>query len=130
VHDGATIGTIIVSFIVSVPHTSLPAVPPAMRVVQVDPFGNTTFLTQSGSGLTAIGNGMYAFVLPSTAGAWYAMGGTQEISFVTSGAPVVSVAGYTYFVQIIDEAGAGAMIGNQYLCALAQMTGITSTRFQ
>ena len=123
VHDGATLSTAILSFIVSQTHSGVPQLP-IFRVYKVDTSGNVTPLYSTGS----IVGGYVTPATPGSGAAWYALGATQTLVLTCDAGVVIDRSRYTYFAEIVDEHGANAHAGNQYVAIACAFTSIPDLR--
>lgn len=127
VHDGATLASVTIGFVVSV-HADPPEVLPTFRPLAIDRAGTIYPLA------TATPGGVVPFSPnPATGVAWH-NGGNAQTFTITCDSPganprvVVDRSKYAYFVEVIDESGISYARGNGYFDATAHLTSIADRR--
>jgi hypothetical protein len=100
VHDGATLDSVTVNWIVPWSHT--PVTVPAFRVLRLDAFGNASVMSSTATGADANG---YFYPTASGASQWYNNGQPQSLEVIVDTDNVISIANYTYVLEIIEEQG-------------------------
>lgn len=121
VHQNATLTQAVLTLVVSTTHANVPATLPGMRVCQRDQDGNVTPLTVGDA------NGFAYFPTPVSGSAWYAAGAAQTLTVAVT-PTVIDRYAYSYFAEIVDEAGYGALTGNLYNDIDLTFTTILDTR--
>lgn len=123
VHNLATFTNAHLSFYTSA-HTQLPDNMPSMRIIAVDAFGDVIPL-----GGTPGSQGYVAF--PAPAGVTpYSNNRFNLIYPINSGAGLpIDKLNFTYYAEIVDESGIGAVAGNTYLQVLCNFSNIASLYF-
>jgi hypothetical protein len=96
-HDGSTLDSVSVNWIVSWSHT--PVTLPRFRVLRVDPFGNATPMSSAAVGADADGY----FTPPSTG--WSHPGTAQTFEIPVDTVNTISLANYEYVLEIDEEQG-------------------------
>jgi hypothetical protein len=124
VHDGATFASATITFSVKQSHSGVPASLPMFRVYRVDVLGNVTALFTTGT----IAGGYVQFAAPGSGAAWYNSGNPQTLLLTCDASITVDRTKYAYFAEVIDENGANALGGNQYLAVKCAFTGIPDLR--
>jgi hypothetical protein len=122
-HQGATLTQAVLTLVVLRSRSVVPAVLPGIRICQRDGLGNITPLVASGGDL----NGFVYFPTPSTGSAWHNAGNAQTMTY-TCAPTVIDRTQYTYFAEIVDESGKGALNYNCYNDIQLTFTDIADTR--
>lgn len=127
-HNGATLSSIELRFIVKGPHSVLPGQPPLISAARLP---LTTGLVPGNIAITAT----QAIPLPGTALAWDDGGAVQAFSYVCGGiGAIVDTSQYLYRFTIIDENDGGtpgsSVAGNAYLGIIVHYINIADARFQ
>lgn len=134
VHHGGLLLQLTVNVLVSVAHNGVGAPPtsmPQFRVFAVDTLGNVTNLSQSTTQPGWAGNGFIQWnPAPASGTAWYNGGNVQVFTYTFDNLQVVDTTRFTYFAEIIDEAGVNSSPGNFYTCVVANMQAIPDLRPQ
>ena len=117
VHNGAGFSTIAFTFQI-VTHSAVPAVLPQFRVYQVDALGNVTPMKSSVVG------GYVPLPKPANPTAYHNSGATQTLTYVPDSTFIVDTSKYSYFAEIVDESGAGALLGNLWLAVTCNFSNI------
>ncbi len=124
VHNGGTISGVTVWFAVTQTRLSLPASMPQMRVIAVDGSGNVTPLLSNPAAFGWTGNGYITLPTPGSASAYYNTGANQAFSYACDAGVIADTTQFTYYVEIVDESGANAMGGNNWVSASTLITPI------
>lgn len=105
-------------------HASVPANLPRFRVVAVDDEG-TVFPMRAIDSDTDV-DGFVTPPTPATGAAWSAGGVVQSLAYGCNQNNEVDVGSFSYFVEIIDESGAGAWTttGNLFVAALLSFDSV------
>jgi len=133
VHNFCHIASCTVSLLVSPAHNvagSAPASLPMVRMFRVDALGNVTNLQSDPTTTGWAGNGFVQFPAQASNVAWYNAGNPQTLLYFTNDFVAVDTSKFSYFVEIIDESGANAFVGNYYLTAVVQVNAIRDMRPQ
>ena len=128
VHDGAQLVGVVVWLQVGSAHVSIPTQLPMARVYSVDASGNVSSLFTVGGSNAITGGGYVPTEQAGSVGIWNGLY-TNITGFVTPTVPI-DRSTYVYVLEVVDEAGAGALPGNVFMWAEAVMGGIGDTRFQ
>jgi hypothetical protein len=99
-HDGATLSSVVVSWIVSTPQGTPPTLP-KFRVVQIDVNGVGTPMSSTAAGADA--NGYFTPTVGS--GGWYNNGLAQSCTLTVDTDNVISLATYEYVLEIQEQQG-------------------------
>lgn len=129
VHDGATLTSVVFTFVVTATHVGVPAQLPAFRLYAVTPAGVVTVLSTIAAGNSS---GFVVFnPTPANAAAWNNGAAAQTFTVnVDGGGTVVDTSQFLYFADVADEAGTNALYGNEYLTAKPTFTSIPDQRWQ
>lgn len=132
VHHGATLASVQFSITIgSAQHPSqgLPVAQPRFRVFSLSKAGVVTPLQSNPATTGWVGNGYLE--LQAINATTYYNGGTQYgFTYTCDAGVVIDITENAYFVEVIDEAGFGAMAGNIYDLATASFTSIPDLRPQ
>ncbi len=124
VHNGATFASATFRFAVSSNHGP-PAILPRFRVFSLDKVGNRTSLVTNGAA------GYVQFTpTPASGSAWFSSGAAQAFTVTLDGGVIVDTSTFTYWAEVVDEDGAGALPGNSYFDIACAFTNITDLRPQ
>ncbi len=133
-HQGATLSSVILCFLVSSGHTANPNPPaslPQLGIFKVDNLGNVTPLSTNAAQPGWVGGGFVQYsVIPASGTAWYDGGALQLIPVDADAGTVVDNSTYRYFAVVIDEQGASSLGGNVYTALEIFLGGIADTRPQ
>ena len=99
----ATISSVTVTFAVVTPHTTLPQIMPAFRMLLVDQYGNASPCTSVAAGADT--NGFMYVPKPSNVDAWRNGGYAQSFTFACDQNNFVTRDGYSYRLEALDEQG-------------------------
>jgi hypothetical protein len=125
VFHGALLETVTLQFVVTAIHASLPTTLSQMRIVAIDANG---VVLPMGAGVLYDVGGFRAVSAATTGAAWYNGGATQSFVYTCSQNNVIDIGKYTYWLEIIDESGAGAFTagnGNIFVSATSYLAAIT-----
>ena len=123
VPNGATLSTVVLTFQVGASHSGIPANMAKFRVCAVSPSGVVTPMATTGVDV----NGFLPLATPASGSAWYAGGGFQTATYTCTTSNVIDLA-HTYFLEVVDESGTNAKVGNVYVQAALNLTGIADNR--
>lgn len=125
VHHGALLqASLVFNFIVADAHAAgLPARQPLFRVFKLSTAGVLTPLATNAALPGWAGHG-YIQLTASSAAAYYNAGAAQQLAYTLDVGDVIDLTRYTYYAEVIDEAGIGAVPGNRYLDVAADFTSI------
>ena len=115
VHNGATLVSATLSFIVGQTHAGIPQVLPGVRLVGVDVFGFAFPLATAALTAGTDATGMQFVATPASGAAWYALGVGQTFTFTCDPGIVIDTTAFSYHAVIQDEFGANALTGNIYV---------------
>ena len=122
VHHSATFTEAVFYYRVSSAH--LPQNFPQFRVYRVDANGVATALSSAASLVSG-------FLVPQYGtGAAYYSGGSTSLIYVTDANTVIDTTRYSYFAEVIDESGTGALSGNTFTSVVMSFTNIPDMRPQ
>ena len=122
VHHSGRIEQVEFLFNVGQSHANVPTTLPRFRVVAMGANGTVTPLRVDAT--TTDQDGFQFVTTPATGSAWYAAGASQTFVYSCNVAHDVDVENFAYFVEIIDESGSNALIGNTFTGARATIDGI------
>ena len=128
VHGGRIAG-VVFRFIVGASHSSVPAVLPLFRAKKVSADGVETALATSG----ILDGGWKAFApTPGSGALWYAAAAIQSMSYDTDNDAtcVADIGAFTYWAEMVDESGTGALGGNRLVDVRAVHENILDARPQ
>lgn len=121
-HQDAELDQVILTFQVASNHAGgLPFALAKMRVIAVDPLGNITPLRTTAP---ADANGYVPLATPANGAAWFDGGAQQECIYTIDANTIVDRTKYSYLVQVVDESGPNAEIGNKVLDVVASFKEI------
>lgn len=115
-HNGSTLASIFIAFIVGTPHSAVPANLPVFSVYRYGGLGGSGPVTYQYLNSTAI----QSPTNPGSGSAWYASGGVQYFQYVTNQNNVIDNTQYCYAMSVSDESGSNSLGGNFYLMVFAE----------
>ena len=121
-HQGATLASLSVSFVVGQSHTGVPVTLPRLSLVRY------TFGTET-SGVTLNVTDPQIFPTPGSGSAYYDGGNIQFIEYVCGRNNVIDDSQYNYVLLITDESGTNSLDANNYFTVQLNFTGISSQQW-
>lgn len=119
-HNGSTLTSVKVWFIVNGPHASLPAVLPAFGMYRATVGSNTTVAMSTTAAQSPA---------PANGPAWDASSAVQSFTVTCNQNNVIDTSQYTYMLKMVDENGANAATGNLYIAIQPTYSAIGSMQF-
>lgn len=111
VHNFGLLQQVTLTFLAAAAHSQLPAAFPSMRVYAADAFGDVFPL----GGSTTPGSTGFLSLNPSPASLGAYAGQTMAIIYpINPGLQFIDRGDFTYMIEIVDEAGPGAIAGNRF----------------
>lgn len=123
-HEGAILDSVLVLFFVFGGHLSVPAMP-TISVKRAQTGGPSLGVAEA---LSTIDPQPFA-PTPASAVAWEAAGATHQLEYICNQNNVIDHVQNTYWIEILDEHGAGALPGNGYFQVIASYRNINDMRF-
>ena len=102
-YDGSTLTQVVVWWHVPTTYAQPPTRMPLVRVIRIDAFGNVNALTS-----VAVGADVFGHVSPPAAtsgSSWHNNGAPQSLVIPCDQNNAISIASYTYAVEVIEEGG-------------------------
>ena len=123
VHNGATLTSVTIWFVLTFGRAGLPFTFPSIQM-----FRETVSLPSSTTPMTSMCSTGPAYAASGSLGA-YESGNPIAIALTVDTANVIDTTLYTYYLNVVDETNTNAMVGNSYYSAIAHYTGISDMRF-
>jgi hypothetical protein len=124
-HQGATLTSVTINFVVTGPHSGTPNVFPAITVFRQGIAAGSTLPLSQALDSTVI----HHFPNPGSGAAYDAGGVVQPLTYPCTQNNVIDLANYTYAIQLTDENGSGSVAGNLYVAVIPTYQNITSMAF-
>lgn len=113
-HNGSTLASVFIAFIVGTSHTGVPANLPTFSVYRSNTLSNPTSVQY----LNTIA--VQSPTNPGSGSAWYDSGNVQYYQYITNQHNVIDNTNYTYWMSVVDESGTNSLGGNFYCSVTAE----------